>query len=115
MKRVVIFGPGVGQVDVGSPFGRDYGPSCYRARQNVSVAQLHAGSLSSVANDNVLYHSLLGLASPKQVLGHLSEMPTIRPGDENAFSGYFVCPASPYCCLHQERIIKARDRAMLAT
>jgi hypothetical protein len=25
------------------------------------------------------------------------------------------CPASPYCCLHQERIVRARDSAMLAT
>src|SRR6266446_6715721 len=48
-----------------------------------------------VVDVNVHYHSLLGLESPKQVLGHLSEMPTIRPGDENTFSGYFVCPASP--------------------
>ena len=36
----------------------------------------------------------------------LLEMPIIRPGDENAFSGYFVCPAFPYCCLHQERIVR---------
>jgi hypothetical protein len=58
-------------------------------------------------NDNVLYHSLLGLASPKQVLGHLSEMPTIRPGDENAFSGYFVCPASPFPHRHIAGCIKS--------
>jgi hypothetical protein len=57
-------------------------------------------TLDNFANDIALYHSLLGLAGPKQVLGHLSEMPTIRPRDENAFSGYFVCPASPVPHLH---------------
>jgi hypothetical protein len=31
-----------------------------------------------LTDDNVLYHSLLGLASPQQLLGHLCEMATIR-------------------------------------
>jgi hypothetical protein len=57
--------------------------------------------------DSALYHSLLGLASPKQVLGHLSEMPTIRPGDESAFSGYFVSPASPFPHRHIAVCIKS--------
>jgi hypothetical protein len=62
---------------------------------------------STLGNANILYHSILGLASPKQILGHLSEMPTIRPGDEIAFCGYFICPASPVPHLHIAVCIKS--------